>query len=125
LAQEKTETRQLEFMWNKATLFLWISVSVKKEGKRGFSIKLFLPLFLLLQWIDIAEDLLVFLRLFSWGRRMLSKIQNRCNGLSLKYGVTMAKAFVQELILHTGRTDLVDVDVEDKGSHVTVKCFLR
>lgn len=122
--RERTEMPPSGSMWNRPVLFLRVSIFVKKEGKRGFSIKLFLPLFLLLQWIDIAEDLLAFFHLFS-RHGMPGRRWGTWCGFHLEDGIAMIKAFVLQLILHTGRTDIADIDVESEGRRVMVKCLLR
>lgn len=108
-------------MWNRPALFLWVSVRVEPppgSGRRGFSLSLPVPVYLLFGVLDFAEDAFDVLSLFPGARRMLRERHAREAKAALR-------ALVLEL-LHLGRTDLADVDVtEGTGRRVRVRCLLR
>lgn len=109
-------------MWNRPTLFFGVSVRIEPppgSGKRGFSLSLPVPGYLLLGALDAAEDALGVMSLFPAGRRMLRERH-------LREAETALRALILELLFHTGRTDLADIDVtEGDGRRVHVRCLLR
>ena len=108
-------------MWNRPALFLRVSVRVEPapaSGRRGFSLALPVPVYLLLGAVDVAEDAFDVLSLFPGARRMLRDRH-----------VREAKAALRALtleLLRMGRTDLADVDLTGRdGRRVRVSCLLR
>ena len=58
-------------MWNRPALFLWVSVRVEPppgSGRRGFSLSLPVPVYLLFGVLDFAEDAFDVLSLFPGAR---------------------------------------------------------
>jgi hypothetical protein len=106
-------------MWNRPALVLWVSVRIQNPpGKRGFSFGIPVPLFLLFQWADMAEDGLAAARWFPGARRKLEKIP-------VNAVIAAVKQTLRELA-RSGPADFVDVDVENAdGQRVRVICLLR
>ena len=78
-----------------------------------------MPGYLLLGALDVAGDAPDVMSLFPAGRRML-------RGRQLREAEAALRALILELLFHTGRTDLADVDVtEESGRRVRVRCLLR
>lgn len=98
-------------------MVLWVSVRLLNEGKRSFSFGIPLPTFLLLQWADMAEDVVAFLSLFSNVRRHMEA----CNTAGIVAGIKE----LGWVLIRTGPEDLADIDVESPGHRVRVKCLLR
>lgn len=98
---------------------LWVSVRIQKSPeKRGFPFMITIPLFLLSQWAEMAEDIFDVIRIFPSARRKLDET----SALEILSAVQRA---VRELP-HIGPEKLADIDVEKSGMHrVRVKCLLR
>lgn len=118
-------------MSNRPIFLLWISVHVEEnpeKGKKGFRLYLPLPFFLLLMLVDMAEDIVDFICLFPGARRSLNRkmgSEDYPGMISAVAAVRVAKSIILELMLHTGPTDLVDVDAGEDGHRVRVRCILR
>jgi len=106
-------------MWNRPALLLWVSVRIRKgPGKRGFSIAVPLPLFLLTQWTDMAEDALLLARLVPAVRRNLSRY-------AVFPFLTALRRFEEEL-RRCGPEEIAEIDVESAGGQaVRVRCVLK
>lgn len=100
-------------------MVLWVSVRIQNPpGKHGFAFGIPVPLLLLFQWADIAEDVLAAARWFPGARRKLKEIPADAV-------IAAVKQTARELA-HSGPTDFIDVDVENSnGQRVRVKCLLR
>lgn len=106
-------------MSNRPAVLLWVSVKIRNgPGKRGFSFGVPLPLFLLFQWADMAEDALTLARLFPGMRRFLDRFP-------VLDVLPPFRRFAAELC-RNGPEELADIDVEESGvRRVRVRCFLR
>lgn len=99
-------------------MLLWVSVRIRnKTGKRGFSFWFPLPLFLLDQWTDMAEDALKFLSLFPRFRIVFQRY--------VVVEIVSAVSSMARGLCHSGPTDLADIETEKDGQQVLVKCLLR
>ncbi len=119
-ATEKEKVlRRSGFMSNRPAVLLWVSVKIRNgPDKRGFSFGVPVPLFLLFQWTDMAEDALTLARLFPGARRSLDRVP--------VFDILPALRRFAEELCRTGPEELADVDVEEPGGRrVRVRCFLR
>lgn len=104
-------------MWNRPAVLLWVSVRIQEPGRHRFTLGIPLPLFLLYQWIDTAEDALVLLRLFPHAQRAAKRF-------SVREILAAIRPFMRELF-RTGPTELADIDVEQGARRVQVRCRLH
>lgn len=106
-------------MWNRPALLLWVSVRIRNgPGKRGFSLGVPLPLFLLTQWTDMAEDALLLARL-------VPGLSRHLNRYAVFPVLTALRRFEAEL-RRTGPEEIADIDVESPcGQAVRVQCVLK
>lgn len=102
-------------------LFLWATVNVKRGG-RHFRFAYAFPLFTLMMLADIAEDIMVPVGFFvSRAHPTNSGFKKWMSAESVRSLPTMLKTIVLQLMIHTGPTELADI--EAKGARV--RCGLK
>jgi hypothetical protein len=104
-------------------LFL-VYVNVKDSDKK---IKLFIPLPLMFLYFLIEDciDIVSFLNIISFGRFNAKVLNIDLKGIDLNTAIKLGRSFLYRIVFKTGGTDLVNVDVEDKNSHVVVSLKTR
>lgn len=111
-------------MSNRPVLLLIVSIKLKE--KSNFRLFFTLPMFVVLDLLDVLDDYCELAALFcprASYRTAGGETQYVTSSLRMVSGILMGSMW--ELAFRTGPLDMVDVDVRDKNSAVKVKVLTR
>ena len=110
-------------MSNRPTFFLIVSV---KAGKKGVRFFFMLPMWLILDFLDVLDDICELTALFCKNvtyRTLDGSKQTLSDSLRMTSG--LMNGILWELAFETGPLDMVDIDVTEKNDIVKVKVLTR
>jgi hypothetical protein len=99
---------------------MWvILLRVRVGGIKRVNLFLPIPLFVILEFADMLDDLSCFIRLFDRraGKDSPAAVMSSAAGI--------VKEVTLDLIYRTGILDLADIEIMDEKTEVMVKCMLR